>query len=205
MLALQRVVDRHLRRELLAFGLAHDLREAILRQPVAGQRRPPHRRVQRHFMGDAVLLEADQAAGVGQDHRPRRFDKDDEYEADRMGVVITACSGYSLNGLVGVLQTLAAAAQDHSVALIYKTHPLTGSTARWARSSTACRGRSTICQASSRYAPRRRRRQRRRRQGGGSGGGRGRGSSASGRLVHPRTFLTSQCALQRKGGIVKDA
>jgi predicted Zn-dependent protease len=65
-----------------------------------------------------VLLES------GKEMFIRGLDKDDEFEADRMGVVIAARSGYSPYGLVGVLQTLAAAPQDHSVALIYKTHPL---------------------------------------------------------------------------------
>jgi predicted Zn-dependent protease len=67
-----------------------------------------------------VLLES------GKEMFIRGLDKDDEYEADRMGVVIAARSGYSPYGLVGVLQTLAAAPQDQSVALMYKTHPLPG-------------------------------------------------------------------------------
>lgn len=54
----------------------------------------------------------------------RGLDKDDEYEADRMGVVIAARSGYSPYGLAGVLQTLAAAPQDRGFALMFKTHPL---------------------------------------------------------------------------------
>lgn len=54
----------------------------------------------------------------------RGLDKEDEYEADRMGVVIAARSGYSPYGLAGVLQTLAAAPQDKGFALMFKTHPL---------------------------------------------------------------------------------
>ena len=53
----------------------------------------------------------------------RGLDKDDEYEADRMGVVIAARSGYSPYGLVGVLQTLSAAPTDGGFALMFKTHP----------------------------------------------------------------------------------
>lgn len=53
----------------------------------------------------------------------RGLDKDDEYEADRMGVVIAARSGYSPYGLVGVLQTLSAAPSDGGFALMFKTHP----------------------------------------------------------------------------------
>jgi beta-barrel assembly-enhancing protease len=51
------------------------------------------------------------------------LDKNDEYEADRMGVVIAARSGYSPYGLVGVLQTLSAAPTDGGFALLFKTHP----------------------------------------------------------------------------------
>ena len=51
------------------------------------------------------------------------LDKADEYEADRMGVVIAARSGYSPYGLVGVLQTLSAAPTDGGFALMFKTHP----------------------------------------------------------------------------------
>ena len=54
----------------------------------------------------------------------RGLDKEDEYEADRMAAVMAARSGYSPYGLAGVLQTLAAAPQDRSFALLFKTHPL---------------------------------------------------------------------------------
>jgi predicted Zn-dependent protease len=51
------------------------------------------------------------------------LDKDDEYEADRMGVIIAARSGYSPYGLVGVLQTLSAAQTETGFSLMTKTHP----------------------------------------------------------------------------------
>jgi predicted Zn-dependent protease len=54
----------------------------------------------------------------------RGLDKDDEYDADRMAVVIAARSGYSPYGLVGVLQTLSAAPDEKGFALMNKTHPL---------------------------------------------------------------------------------
>lgn len=53
----------------------------------------------------------------------RGLDKDDEYEADRMGVVIAARSGYSPFGLVGVLQTLSGEPVTKGYALHTKTHP----------------------------------------------------------------------------------
>lgn len=57
----------------------------------------------------------------------RGLDKQDEYDADRMGVVIAARAGYNPYGLVGVLQTLGDInAQDSAVALMFKTHPSPG-------------------------------------------------------------------------------
>ena len=53
----------------------------------------------------------------------RGLDKNDEYEADRMGVVIAARSGYSAYGLVGVLQTLSTTPTEGAYALMFKTHP----------------------------------------------------------------------------------
>jgi len=54
----------------------------------------------------------------------RGLDKNDEYEADRMGVVIAARAGYDPYGLPAVLQTLESInPSDSSVALMFKTHP----------------------------------------------------------------------------------
>jgi len=57
----------------------------------------------------------------------RGLDKDDELEADRMGVVIAARSGYDPYGLPAVLQTLSAMnPQDSGLALLFATHPTPG-------------------------------------------------------------------------------
>lgn len=54
----------------------------------------------------------------------RGLDKSEEFEADRMGVVIAARAGYNPFGLVGSLQTLDAVnPEDGAVALMFKTHP----------------------------------------------------------------------------------
>ena len=54
----------------------------------------------------------------------RGLDKDDEYQADRMGVVIAARSGYDPFGLAKVLQMLQSMnAQDSGLALLFATHP----------------------------------------------------------------------------------
>jgi len=57
----------------------------------------------------------------------RGLDKGDEFEADRLGVVIAARGGYDAYGLPAVLQTLQAMnAQDSALALMFKTHPAPG-------------------------------------------------------------------------------
>lgn len=54
----------------------------------------------------------------------RGLDKEDEFEADRRGIVIATRSGYDPYGLPAVLQTLAGMnPQDASLALLFKTHP----------------------------------------------------------------------------------
>lgn len=54
----------------------------------------------------------------------RGLDKEDEFAADRLGVVIAARAGYDPYGLPGVLQTLASInPKDDAVALMFKTHP----------------------------------------------------------------------------------
>jgi predicted Zn-dependent protease len=55
----------------------------------------------------------------------RGLDKADEYEADRIGVVLATRAGYDPYGLPAVLTTLASAdPKDNFLALLYKTHPL---------------------------------------------------------------------------------
>ncbi len=57
----------------------------------------------------------------------RGLDKNDEFEADRMGVVIATRSGYDPFGLPAVLQTLQSMnPQDSGLALMFSTHPAPG-------------------------------------------------------------------------------
>jgi len=77
--------------------------------------------------GDAFGLKS-AAAGVGLDVVKngvflRPLDRNMEYEADRLGVVIAARSGYDPYGLVAVLQMLAQVKGDGSGAAIFDTHP----------------------------------------------------------------------------------
>ena len=63
-------------------------------------------------------------AGVFTEMYTRGLDKDDEFEADRMGVVIAARAGYDPYGLPAVLQSLQTVSPNSAgLALMFKTHP----------------------------------------------------------------------------------
>lgn len=65
--------------------------------------------------------------GTGAEVLARGLDKDAEFEADRIGVVLAARAGYNPYALVDVLQKLAARGQeDQALALLFKTHPAPG-------------------------------------------------------------------------------
>ena len=62
--------------------------------------------------------------GNGAEALARGLDKDAEYEADRIGVVLAARAGYEPYGLPSVLQRIGRVnPKDSSVALLFKTHP----------------------------------------------------------------------------------
>lgn len=62
--------------------------------------------------------------GSGAEIVSRSLDKDAEFEADRIGVVLAARAGYDAFGLPSVLQEIGHFAKDdNSVALLFKTHP----------------------------------------------------------------------------------
>lgn len=63
-------------------------------------------------------------AAVGTEMYTRGLDKEDEFEADRMGVVIAARAGYDPYGLPAVLQSLQTVSPNSAgLALMFKTHP----------------------------------------------------------------------------------
>ncbi len=67
---------------------------------------------------------ADKAIGTGAEISARGLDKEAEFEADRMGLVLAARAGYDAFSLAEVLQTIGQTSQsDGSVALLFKTHP----------------------------------------------------------------------------------
>lgn len=63
--------------------------------------------------------------GSGAEIFSRALDKDAEYEADRLAMVLAARAGYDPFGLPMVLQDLALVSKDHGrVSQLFKTHPL---------------------------------------------------------------------------------
>jgi predicted Zn-dependent protease len=67
---------------------------------------------------------ANKLIGTGATILARGLDKEAEYEADQLGVILAARAGYSPYGLVEVLHKLAArTSDDASLALLFKTHP----------------------------------------------------------------------------------
>jgi predicted Zn-dependent protease len=62
--------------------------------------------------------------GSGAEIAARALDKNAEFEADRIAVVLAGRAGYDPFGLVSVLQDIAQMSKDEgSVALLFKTHP----------------------------------------------------------------------------------
>lgn len=66
----------------------------------------------------------DTLVNIGRKLYASGLDQEDEFEADRLGVVIAARAGFDPYGLPAVLQTLQAqSANDGNFALLFKTHP----------------------------------------------------------------------------------
>ncbi|MBI3223245.1 MAG: M48 family metalloprotease [Nitrosomonadales bacterium] len=61
--------------------------------------------------------------GSGAEIMSRSLDKNAEFEADRIAVVLAARAGYEAYGLPQVLQEIGHGGNDDSVALLFKTHP----------------------------------------------------------------------------------
>jgi predicted Zn-dependent protease len=111
----------------LAGVLAHEISHVVLKH----QLRDIQKNARKGLVLDLATLKAGGLTGdaaravarVGLEGYVRGLSREDELEADRMGVVLAARSGYDPYGLVIVLQTLEAAPQDSSTALFLKTHP----------------------------------------------------------------------------------
>jgi predicted Zn-dependent protease len=113
----------------LAGVLAHEVAHAVRKHHLNAIRKGA-------FVG--LLAQGAQAASAGSRNEElvnalvgptkelyaRGLDKSDEFEADRMGVVLATRAGYDAWGLPNAIQTLATIrADDNAVKLLFKTHP----------------------------------------------------------------------------------
>lgn len=109
---------------VLAHEIVHVLERHHLEAIKAG--------AQRELAASVLSIAAERATdrdlspliGSGLQLYARGLDKEDEFEADRRGIVIAARAGYDPYGLLGGLFTLASINPDNNaVALMFKTHP----------------------------------------------------------------------------------
>jgi predicted Zn-dependent protease len=73
---------------------------------------------------DSEMVDA--LVGAGMELYAKGLDREDEFEADRMGVVVAARSGYDAYGLPAMLMTLNARGEnDQNLSFFFSTHPPT--------------------------------------------------------------------------------
>jgi predicted Zn-dependent protease len=113
----------------LAGVLAHEMTHVLRKHHLAALQKQARMDIASDLLGEAVKDKGNSAVlnkaiKAGTEVYARGLDKNDEFEADRMGVVIATRAGYDPYGLPAVLQMLDASnAQDSSLALMFKTHP----------------------------------------------------------------------------------
>jgi predicted Zn-dependent protease len=116
----------------LAGVLAHEIAHVVRRHHVLAIKKGAQAELLTDLANDAIRQKGGdpklaKLVSAGTEVYARGLDKNDEYEADRMGVVIAARGGYDPYGLPAVLQTLQSLnPSDSSLALMFKTHPALG-------------------------------------------------------------------------------
>ena len=113
----------------LAGVLAHEMVHVLRKHHLAALQKGARMDIAADLASEALKNNSnpavlEKAIKAGTEVYARGLDKDDEFEADRMGIVIATRAGYDPFGLPAVLQMLEASnAQDSSLALMFKTHP----------------------------------------------------------------------------------
>lgn len=113
----------------LAGVLAHEMSHVLRKHHLQAIKKGAQAELMTDLANDAIREKGGdprltKLVSAGTEVYARGLDKNDEYEADRMGVVIAARGGYDPYGLPAVLQTLQAINPgDSDVALMFKTHP----------------------------------------------------------------------------------
>lgn len=120
---------QHLNNESeLAGVLAHEIVHVLSKHHLAALQKSSNMNIASDLAGQVLQTQnnplLNKAIKAGSEVYARGLDKNDEFEADRKGIIIALRSGYDPYGLPAVLQMLDAAnAQDSSLALMFKTHP----------------------------------------------------------------------------------
>jgi beta-barrel assembly-enhancing protease len=113
---------------VLAHEIAHVERKHHLEALQRSLRDQSLSEMRRYFTVSTGNSIADQFStallNAGKDLYIKGLDPSAEYEADRIGVVIAARSGYSAYGLGGVLQTLTSTIEERAYGMHSRTHPL---------------------------------------------------------------------------------
>ena len=113
----------------LAGVLAHEMVHVLRKHHLAALQKAARMDIATELAGEALKDRGnsavlDKAIKAGTEVYARGLDKEDEFEADRMGIVIATRAGYDPYGLPAVLQILDAInPKDSSLALMFKTHP----------------------------------------------------------------------------------
>ena len=114
----------------LAGVLAHEIAHVVKKHHLAALRKGAGMQAGANILSEFAAqggrnrMVADRLISGMKEVMLRGLDKDDEYEADRMGVVIAARAGYDPYGLPAVLQMLQSMnPQDSGLSLLFATHP----------------------------------------------------------------------------------
>ena len=113
----------------LAGVLAHEISHVLRKHHLQAIKKGARAELLSDLANDAIRSSGSdprfsKLVSAGTEVYARGLDKNDEFEADRMGVVIAARAGYDPYGLPAVLQTLQSLnPNDSSLALMFKTHP----------------------------------------------------------------------------------
>lgn len=116
----------------LAGVLAHEISHVLRKHHLQAIKKGARAELLSDLASDAIQQHGgdprlQKLVSAGTEVYARGLDKNDEFEADRMGIVIATRGGYDPYGLPAVLQTLQSInPQDSSLALMFKTHPALG-------------------------------------------------------------------------------
>ena len=132
----------------LAAVLAHEISHVVEKHQVKAIQKAMGQDFANEMAGEAIGRSDNElvrrfggkAFKAGTEVLARGLDKQDEYQADRHGMVIAARAGYNPFAMAGVLQTLdSSGPQDRAMALMFSTHPTAASRLEMLESSVGTR------------------------------------------------------------------